>query len=279
MPVLPSSAFVSFVQTLSGFLIYEDGDYSGTILGSASVGPGGTVSKVEILVQTSYNPQEIDYLYSDGTDVYWASLGMGPSPTDVGAALAAQDASYTMTAAGEDVRLRALVGVSTNALPSGGGNFKLQYVDKGSGTCSAPSGGTPSSYTDVTTSTTIAYRDQANAADNTSLTANVSDPARGGVDVVAQSYNELNPFTNLNVIPAGDDGLWDMALIDNGAPAGTTYCLRIIRDDGVLLDTYSQYPQLTTFGSGGGQTEPTMNQRIGRGNWWLDGVRQFLHLD
>lgn len=62
--------------------IYEDNDNGGEILLAvevADVGTEGRISKVEILVEsTNDTPQsEIDYLYSDGTDVFYNRLVLG----------------------------------------------------------------------------------------------------------------------------------------------------------------------------------------------------------
>jgi hypothetical protein len=47
-------------------------------------------------------------------------------------------------------------------------------------------------------------------------------------------------------VPVGQDGKWDFALKDNGAPASTAYCFRIVKSDNSVLDTYSVIPQITT---------------------------------
>ena len=58
---------------------------------------------------------------------------------------------------------------------------------------------------------------------------------------------ELNDFTNtVAAISAGDDGLWDFALIDNSAPAGTTYCFRTLGADDSLNATPIVVPEITT---------------------------------
>ncbi|MGC8776163.1 MAG: hypothetical protein ACP5QN_02545, partial [Minisyncoccia bacterium] len=62
-----------------------------------------------------------------------------------------------------------------------------------------------------------------------------------------QTYEELNNFTNsVAAIPSGQDGKWDFSLKDNGASANTAYCLRIVKSDGTVLDTYNVIPQITT---------------------------------
>ncbi|MEK9194973.1 MAG: hypothetical protein AAB975_01240, partial [Patescibacteria group bacterium] len=125
--------------------------------------------------------------------------------------------------------------------------FKLQFVGKGSGSCASPSGGTPSIYTDVTTSTAIAFRDNPAVADGATLTATSTDPTHGADTVVNQTYEEANNATNsVAALLPSQDGLWDFALYDNAAPQGTTYCLRAVKDNGNEFTTYSVYPEITT---------------------------------
>ena len=72
-------------------------------------------------------------------------------------------------------------------------------------------------------------------------------PPHGADTIVNQDYEEANTFTNsVAAIPAGQDGHWDFALVDNSAPEATTYCLRAVKADGTLLDTYTVIPELTT---------------------------------
>lgn len=170
--------------------------------------------------------------------------------TDVGSTLAAQDSSATLASAGDAFRLRMLLRVGTNYVAQNGQNFKLQFVGKGAGTCASPSGGTPSSYTDIDTTTAIAYNNNASPADGATLTSNVNDPTDGGNAIVNQTYEELNNFTNsvANIL-SGQDGKWDFSLKDNSAPSGTTYCIRAVKSDGTALDSYSVYPEITTASS------------------------------
>lgn len=167
--------------------------------------------------------------------------------TDVGAPLAAANTPASLGAAGMKFRLRSLIHVTGDGIGAGLKSFKLQFVGKGSGTCAAPSGGTPSAYTDVTTSTAIAFYNNPTPADGAALTANANDPTHSGHTIRNQTYEEANNFTNSqSTIVGGEDGKWDFALRDNGAPASTTYCFRAVVSDGSLLSTYTVYPELTT---------------------------------
>ncbi|MDO8469698.1 MAG: DUF2341 domain-containing protein [bacterium] len=154
-------------------------------------------------------------------------------------------------AQGTPFRLRMLLHVASNALSTSGQDFKLQFVGKGTGTCASPTGGTPSSYTDLATASgVIRYYDNAAPADGALLAASSSDPTHGGDTVVNQTYEEANNFTNSQAaISAGQDGKWDFALVDNSAPTSTAFCFRAVKSDGTALDTYSVYPMITTSSS------------------------------
>lgn len=173
--------------------------------------------------------------------------------TDVGSALAAQDTAVTLTATNQEFRLRSLIHVGGVDLSQSAGTYKLQFVGKGTGTCAAPAAGTPSSWTDITTSTAIAYKDNTTPADAAALTANGSDPTNGGNTIVNQTYEEANNFSNTQAaISAGQDGKWDFSLYDKTATGNTTYCFRIVESDDTVLDTYTVYPELTTKATSGG---------------------------
>lgn len=171
--------------------------------------------------------------------------------TDVGSALAAQDTAVTLGSTGAEFRVRTLIHIAGAALAQSGQNFKLQFAGKGSGTCTSPSGGTPASYTDVTGATVIAYKDNAAPSDGVLLTDNANDPTHSAHAVLNQTYEEANNFTNSqSAVSVGEDALWDFSLYDNGAPTSTAYCLRIVKSDGTLLDSYDFHPEITTASAG-----------------------------
>ncbi len=187
--------------------------------------------------------------------------------TDVGSALATQDTAADLGSTGDAFRLRTLLAVGASNLSTSGQDFKLQFADKGAGTCASPSGGTPSTYTDVTDSTVIAYNDNATPADADALTANAGDPTDGGTTIVNQSYQELNNFTNDEAaINNGQDGKWDFALIDNGADAETTFCFKVVTSTGDDLDTYTVYPEITTAPTTQSLTFSISDNSVGFGN-------------
>ncbi|MBI5744361.1 MAG: lamin tail domain-containing protein [Elusimicrobia bacterium] len=164
--------------------------------------------------------------------------------SNVGAALAAQDAAAQISA-GSAFRLRALLHVGQVDLPLSGQGFKLQFVDKGDGTCDAPANGVPAAYADVTAATTLAYKDNASVADNAALTVNASDPKHGAHVTVAEAYEELNNSTNtVSAISRNRDGIWDFSLKDNGMTPGTAYCLRLVKGDDSAINEYAVYPEV-----------------------------------
>lgn len=145
-------------------------------------------------------------------------------------------------------------------------NLKLQYVGQGTGSCASPTGGTPASYTDVTASTLIAYKNNSTPQNGVALTANGSDPTHNGDSISNQTYVELNNFSaSVSSVTAGSDAKFDFALYDNGATASTVYCMRIVKSDDTTLDTYSVYPTLTTAATPPSLTFSISDNSIGFG--------------
>lgn len=170
--------------------------------------------------------------------------------TDVGTALAALNATSTLGSTGAAFRLRMLLHVGTSNLAISGQAFKLLFAGAGAGGNCASPGGTPSWYTDVTSTTTIAYKNNTTPNDGDTLTFNANDPTHNADTIVDQTYEELNNFTNsVAAIPATQDGKWDFALVDNGAPASTAYCFRAVKSDYTVLNTYTVYPAVITAGA------------------------------
>lgn len=191
------------------------------------------------------------------TQTAYRFFANGDTP-EVGAAFEAQNTTATLSETGQAFRLRLLLGVASDQLYQNGENFKLQFVDKNGGSCDMPGGnGTPALYTDVTSSTILAFKDNLTPADGEALASSLEDPTDGGNATIHQTYEELNNFTNsIAAIPAGHNGEWDFSLYDNGAPANTTYCFRIVKANGTFLDLYSVYPEIIT--AVGDITPPTV---------------------
>ena len=164
--------------------------------------------------------------------------------TGVGMPLASQDTIASSSIAGDDFRLRLLIH-ATGKISTSSQQFKLQFSEKGTGSCASPS----DVYADIATTTAIAFKNNSSAADGAALAATSTDPIHGDDIVIGQTYEELNPFANdISTISQERDGKWDFSLFDNGAPENTTYCLRAVKDDASLMNAYSVYPQIKTFG-------------------------------
>lgn len=169
---------------------------------------------------------------------YWQVIEFLPADADVGAVLAAQNTSSTLVSAARSFRLRMLLSINDATIPQGTG-FKLQYAPF-SGSCAA------SSYNDITTATPLAFRDITQIPNGSTVTTNSNDPSSGSDVVVPQTYIESSSFANdLSVLSPGQAGEWDFSLVDNGAPASTSYCLRAVYADGSPLESYTRYPQVT----------------------------------
>jgi hypothetical protein len=204
-------------------------------------GAPATITVHEVYADVTYT--NVSTTYTQSAYRFFNSL----NSTDVGTPLAAQDTTAVLNAGGDEFRLRLLIHVADADLASSGQNFKLQFAGRGTNACSNPNG-TPSSYTDVTTGTIIAYNNLvAGVSDGDALTTNTNDPTHASDTIRAQTVEEGNNFTNSQAaIAVGEDGLWDFALVDNGAPAATVYCMRVVEADGTPLSTYDVYPQITT---------------------------------
>lgn len=165
--------------------------------------------------------------------------------------LAATSTPATLTAAGQAFRLRLAVAVASSSLQKGE-MFRLQYVDKGSGSCSAPSGGTPSGWTNVTNKTSVAFLDNALANDGVLYVASSSDPTDGARTMLPQTYNETGAFSNASsTIYDGQDGLFDFVLYDKDASPSTTFCFRAVKA--------ARYLYLAGSNSQGHQADGTTN--------------------
>lgn len=166
-------------------------------------------------------------------------------------ALAAADTAYTLTSSGQAFRLRMLLHVANNDLPTGAAAFKLQYAQK-SGTCDTGFSG--ETYADVgTASGTIRYNDNTGETDGALMLNDADDPTHGGDTVNAQTYEEANNFTSTSRINRGEDGKWEFALVDNSAPGATSYCFRAVTSAGSAIGTPGVIPEITTA-----NTSPTV---------------------
>ncbi len=158
-------------------------------------------------------------------------------------ALADQDTAYGAGVSGQ-LRLRLLIHVAGSDLGVSGQAFKLQTG--ANATCSA------ATYADVSGSSSyIRYYNNASPVDGAAISTVGDDPTHSGHTRVAQTYEEANNFTNTSGISTGQDGLWDFSLLmQSGAGFGNNICLRAVKSDGTVLDTYSVYAETSCSGEG-----------------------------
>ena len=172
---------------------------------------------------------------------------------DLGAGLSvltSQDTPYTLTTANQVFRLRMLLYYPDSLQTSVGREYKLQYVDPGTGTCASPVGGTPSTFTDVPTSggSTISFYNNGTLNDGDNISTSSADPVYLTYTTQYQDYEESNNFTNSRTNMAGDQtGIWDFSLIDNTNydRVAQTYCFRVARSNDLVL-RIGIYPQMST---------------------------------
>lgn len=162
--------------------------------------------------------------------------------------LAATDNPYTLTADGEAFRLRLLLHVANNDLPTGSANFKLQVAQK-SGTCDTGFSG--ESYADVSTSSgDIRFSDFSGEADGAAMMVDSDDPTHSSHTAIAQTHEEANNFTSTARVNRGEDGKWEFALVDFSAPNNTSYCFRVVKADGSAIATPGIVPEIATVAAG-----------------------------
>jgi len=130
-------------------------------------------------------------------------------------------------------------------------------------------------YYNVPDSTPLLYYNNASPADNTTISSVAGDPTNGARPTVYQKYRETDPFTNsVAAIPSGSDGMWDFALTGDPSAAGKTYCLRVVKSNDDLLDTYSYIPEISFTSPDSG---PTLDQQLRGGQSMQNGVKTPLN--
>jgi hypothetical protein len=163
--------------------------------------------------------------------------------TSPGSAKAGQDLTAPLPAQGSPIRLRTLLHVQDATLAASGENFQLEYSQKEPDLACT---GYNHVYHRLDTATdTLRYFDNLTPADGDAIT-NTGALSHNGDTIVAQTYEEAGPFTNSQgSVAAGEDALFDFAIENASAPAGSKYCLRAVKDNGgALLDAYTEGVQL-----------------------------------
>ncbi len=137
-------------------------------------------------------------------------------------------------------------------IPANTMKLRAQYAKKTAATCQAVAAG----WQDVTNNSALAYS-AAGPNNGTALAAAANDPNLPSTSVGYSHQSIVRPgsaaqltFTNNREINAGETGLWDLALTDNGLERNTNYCVRLVADTaaapGTSIDTYSYYPEFKT---------------------------------
>ena len=137
-------------------------------------------------------------------------------------------------------------------IPANTMKLRTQYAKKTAATCQAVAAG----WQDVTNSSTLAYS-AAGPNNGTAIAAAANDPNLPSTSVGYSRQSIVRPssaaqltFTNNRDVNAGETGLWDLALTDNGLERNTNYCVRLAADTaaapGTSIDTYSYYPEFKT---------------------------------
>ena len=130
--------------------------------------------------------------------------------------------------------------------------LRTQYAKKTAATCQAVAAG----WQDVTNNSALAYS-AAGPNNGTAIAAAANDPNLPSTSVGYSHQSIVRPgsaaqltFTNNRDVNAGETGLWDFALTDNGLERNTNYCVRLAADTtaapGASIDTYSYYPEFKT---------------------------------
>ena len=61
-----------------------------------------------------------------------------------------------------------------------------------------------------------------------------------------ETYEEENlSQANVYAIAVGERGEWDWVVQNNGATTSATYCFRMVKSDGDVLDSYVRMPEMT----------------------------------
>ncbi len=152
-------------------------------------------------------------------------------------ALAAKNTSTSISDTSTPVRLRMSATANDVNLATSTQAFKLQF-----------STATSTGWADVgpnTSSSTWRFKDNASVATSTAITSSLLVASN-----ITETYEEQSPTAvNPNTIAKTKTGEWDFALDPINAVASTTYYFRMIRSSGIILDYYTNYPQLAVGGA------------------------------
>lgn len=143
---------------------------------------------------------------------------------------------------GNAFRLRTAIQTTNERWLRQYGTYKLQYANKGIGSCSAPTGG----WTDVGTGD-IQWQANGGAANGADIAVVGGEP---GGTMTPQRYQSANPFGKRQQVATNAYGLWDFSLRYAGSSYGSSYCFRVVNSDGNTqpLSGYTNYPEIRITG-------------------------------
>jgi hypothetical protein len=183
------------------------------------------------------------------------SVLLNTTKSIVGNPIAGNDSVGQIPGVGVPVRLRMGIVAQGSGVATSSQTYKLQYAVK-AGSCAS------STYSDVTTSSTVKWYTNVNLTGGTTVaTGDSNDPVDGSNGKVAQTYQDANNFTNSQApMYAQQDGIWDFSLVlGTSVSSGTGFCFRAVTSGGSALNTYSVYPEA--------QYGVLSTQRLRMGKW------------
>ncbi|HET7630482.1 MAG TPA: hypothetical protein VFK03_03850, partial [Candidatus Saccharimonadales bacterium] len=244
---------------------------SSTICSDATTGSDSVPRSTSSAVFTYYDPSPGSSTGYASTviNLDWTTTIIVSGPSSAGFPVADENKPLDMPKL-TPLNLRMAVRVDGSSIDTDGQSLELQYaIRRGEASCKDVS---TSSYSIVTNATPIAYYDDASHSSGETITDDPNDPADGSRQMLPQTYQESNPFTN-NVSPlyAGQDGIWQFSLvIDNSTLKGRDFCLRIATSGGSLLNAINVADVAYA---------PQMQQLMRGGEWFdRDGTTKHISL-
>lgn len=157
-----------------------------------------------------------------------------------GAPLAATNTVADIATNGQAFRVRTDLGSTSGGVVPSDNTYKLQVATKSAGTCSAQTTG----FSDVTTSTVVAYNTNAGVSSGASITTNGNDPVSTSSSVAQKYISGTGTFTEAQYVDANKSGMWDFSLRNNGMTVGQSYCLRLVYGNGTALESAAVFPEV-----------------------------------
>ncbi|XOB41091.1 MAG: IPT/TIG domain-containing protein [Candidatus Nealsonbacteria bacterium] len=151
-----------------------------------------------------------------------------------------ENTAITNVATNDVLRLRMNIQIASSSLATSTQAFKLQYA---STTATCDSGLNWYDTGAISSGTIWRGYNNTTPADGASITSSLLDSQTNKLETYEEENNSLS---NPVAIEIGEKGEWDWVVEDNGAIANTDYCFRMVKSDDSVLNTYTNYPKLTT---------------------------------